>query len=370
MNSEAGNPALAASRLIRMGMGADGTRMALAIGNQASGAEGGAKGSTIMIPARHPWVLCLIGCSALLMGTALADAPPTAPTAEGREIPGPAADAPCTRCHDELETRPVLSIYQTPHGVRGDARTPTCQTCHGPSENHLKSKQVPPDVTFGRGKSAARAQDAACLSCHADAGRTHWEGGAHEANEVSCTGCHVVHAPVDPVLARASQAEVCFGCHREQRADSLKISTHPLEAGKVTCSDCHNPHGSSGPKLLKMNTVTETCYTCHAEKRGPFLWEHQPVTEDCTNCHAVHGSNFTPLLKSRPPFLCDECHDGPHNSPIPYGPGAAVGRPGAGPVPGDTDSRFGDQSAAGRACLNCHVMVHGSNSPSGAFLHR
>jgi len=27
-------------------------------------------------------------------------------------------------------------------------------------------------------------------------------------------------------------------------------------------------------------------------------------------------------------------------------------------------------SAAGRACMNCHVMVHGSNSPAGAFLHR
>jgi cytochrome c553 len=25
-------------------------------------------------------------------------------------------DAVCTRCHDETETRPVLSIYQTRHG--------------------------------------------------------------------------------------------------------------------------------------------------------------------------------------------------------------------------------------------------------------
>ncbi len=81
------------------------------------------------------------------------------------------------------------------------------------------------------------------------------------------------------------------------------------------------------------NTVTETCTTCHAEKRGPFLWEHQPVNEDCTNCHTPHGSNITPLLKSRPPFLCDECHDGPHNSQAPYGT-AVAGIQGGGALAG------------------------------------
>src|ERR1039457_1694677 len=40
-------------------------------------------------------------------------------------------DQVCTRCHDESETKPILSIYQTKHGVRGDPRTPMCQPCHG-----------------------------------------------------------------------------------------------------------------------------------------------------------------------------------------------------------------------------------------------
>ena len=172
---------------------------------------------------------------------------------------------------------------------------------------------------------------------------------------------------------RATQREVCFACHKDQRADEHKISTHPLEAGKIVCSDCHNPHGSAGPKLLKKATVVETCVTCHAEKRGPFLWEHQPVTEDCTNCHTPHGSNVTPLLKDRPPFLCDDCHDGPHNSQAPYG--AAIGglqSPSAGfAVSGSPSKAPGPSSSSnGRACMNCHVMVHGSNSPAGAFLHR
>jgi DmsE family decaheme c-type cytochrome len=297
-------------------------------------------------------------------------------------------DAVCTKCHDASEIKPVLAIYQTKHGVKGDSRTPSCQSCHGDSEDHVKNTagkatRNMPDVVFGtkRGSSGAyapsetKAQNAACLSCHnKDLKRTHWAGGAHQVGDVACASCHELHTAHDKVRDKQTQPEVCFACHKEQRADSIKFSHHPIGEGKVVCSDCHNPHGSAGPKLLKKNTVTETCYSCHAEKRGPFLWEHQPATEDCTTCHTPHGSNITPLLKSRPPFLCDECHNGPHNSTVPYGRGAAVGRPGAEFVQPDTpathDAGFGDRSAAGRACMNCHSMVHGSNSPSGAFLHR
>ena len=116
------------------------------------------------------------------------------------------------------------------------------------------------------------------------------------------------------MLTKATQPEVCFTCHKTQRAQTHRISTHPLDAGKMACSDCHNPHGSTGPKLLVKNSVNETCYTCHAEKRGPFLWEHQPVIDDCTNCHTPHGSTNAPLLKARPPWLCQECHSGDHGA--------------------------------------------------------
>ena len=61
-------------------------------------------------------------------------------------------DAVCTKCHDESENAPVLSIYQTKHGVKGDARTPTCTSCHGQSTSHLggdKGKGRPaPDMIY------------------------------------------------------------------------------------------------------------------------------------------------------------------------------------------------------------------------------
>jgi len=293
-------------------------------------------------------------------------------------------DALCTRCHDESETTPILSIYQTKHGVKGDARTPTCQSCHGASEKHLKGDpnvkgRAAPDIIFKKGAfplTDDKERAAQCLTCHKGGMRNQWDGGQHQNNGVACNDCHKVHQPADNVLSKKTQTEVCFTCHKEQRADSKKISHHPIGEAKVVCSDCHNPHGSAGPKLLKKNTVTETCYTCHAEKRGPFLWEHQPVTEDCTNCHSPHGSNITPLLKSRAPFLCDECHNGPHNSQSPFA-GVAAGIQGgftgktASTVPGTPSNVVNpSSSAAGRACMNCHVMVHGSNSPAGAFLHR
>ena len=295
-------------------------------------------------------------------------------------------DAVCTRCHDESEPTPILSIYQTKHGVKGDTRTPSCQSCHGESEKHLHGDpnvkgRAAPDIIFKKGTyevSDDKVRSAQCLNCHKGAARTSWEGSQHQNSQMACNNCHTIHASVDKVRDKKTQTEVCFTCHKEQRADTHKISTHPIDAGKVVCSDCHNPHGSVGSKLLKKNTVTETCFTCHAEKRGPFLWEHQPVTEDCTNCHTPHGSNITPLLKSRPPFLCQECHDGPHNSKSPAGPSASgyqggLGYNNAATVPGNGGTAanlYPSTQSTARGCMNCHAMVHGSNSPAGAFLHR
>jgi DmsE family decaheme c-type cytochrome len=282
------------------------------------------------------------------------------------EVKLPDRDKMCTACHNESWRTPVLSIYQTKHGVSGDSRTPACQSCHGASEGHLKQgPATSPDVMFKKGAFAAsddRVRSGQCLTCHKGTTRTRWDGSQHPNNQVACNDCHKVHAPADKVLAKKTQTEVCFSCHKEQRAASLKISTHPIQQGKVVCSDCHNPHGSQGPNMVKKNTIPETCWQCHAEKRGPFLFEHQPVVENCAYCHAPHGSNISPMMISRSPFLCQSCHDGTHAS------GSAI----AGAAAGNQGGFVGNPSAntTGRGCINCHAQIHGSNSPSGGYLQR
>ena len=289
-------------------------------------------------------------------------------------------DAKCTACHDEGDSPGVLRMGQTKHGTRADGRTPTCINCHGDSDRHIKSVRaggntavVPPDVVFGpKTKSTPAARNEACLNCHQqDAKRVFWSGSQHQARDVVCTSCHQMHTAHDRVRDKRTQPEVCFSCHKEQRALSNKPSHHPIPEGKMTCSNCHNPHGTAGIKLLVKDSVNSTCYTCHAEKRGPFLHSHQPVSDDCTNCHNPHGTTADYMLKTRPPFLCLGCHD-PSSHPGNL-PGLAAnvdmsknkaGTSLGATTPSDNINTSGVVGKTqGLACVNCHTDIHGSNNP-------
>lgn len=325
-------------------------------------------------------------CAFILGWSAAASAVAAAPAAEAKAALE--RDAVCTACHNESWPTPVLSIYQTRHGTKADPRTPSCQDCHGPSDAHRKSPANAVDVFFGAIKpaalhsdtwpkipSTAEARNAACLSCHENRvlSRTNWRGSQHESRGVACTNCHDIHTPNMKVLNKAAQAEVCYNCHKTERAQTRRISSHPLTPSaiggpaKMVCSDCHNPHGSTGPRLLVENSVNETCYICHAERRGPFLWEHGPVVDDCTNCHTPHGSSNPALLKARAPWLCQRCHaTAGHPSNAYSGADLPAGQPGANPL---ADPGKKPKILLG-ACLNCHSQIHGSNHPSGARLNR
>jgi DmsE family decaheme c-type cytochrome len=267
-------------------------------------------------------------------------------------------DAKCTRCHDEDNKVPVLPIGKTRHGVMADKRTPTCTSCHGDSDAHTKrvenEKDRPkPDRSYTR-HSTTPIQDRnqSCLECHQGGKRIHWSMSAHAARDVACTSCHDIHTRDDAVRSKTTQSEVCFTCHKEQRAQINRPSRHPIREGKVACSDCHNPHGSAGEKLLVRDNVNDTCYQCHMEKRGPFVRTHQPVQEDCSICHNPHGTTNPNLLKVRPPFLCQSCHEPTsHHSTVPVDG-----------MVGGVNPSTAQAVIMARGCVNCHTNIHGSNN--------
>ena len=299
---------------------------------------------------------CVVYLLALLAGPAAAQDKPAAKAADKPADKVLNGDAKCTACHDENDGN-VLLIGQTKHGTRADSRTPTCTSCHGESEAHLKkpaagSSRARPDLSFSKSsKASAEARSQTCLTCHQGGKRIHWQTGLHATRDVACTACHQVHAAQDRVRVKVEQGDVCFSCHTEIRQMVNRQSHHPVREGKVTCSDCHNAHGTAGEKSLVRDSVNDTCYVCHMEKRGPFVRTHQPVQENCALCHNPHGSVQDNLLKARGPFLCQQCHEPTSHR------GNVAGMTGT----GGTSSGIGITLA--RNCLNCHTNIHGTNNP-------
>lgn len=276
----------------------------------------------------------------------------------------------CKECH----LKSFGSFSETKMGrvflkaARNPGEAQGCETCHGPSKSHVDTggKIVGGLITFTKdSRTPVAERNDVCLKCHTKGARVFWEGSPHEASDIACTSCHTVMKDVthQHQLTKATVMDTCGSCHLRQVAQQQRNSHMPVREGKMTCTSCHNPHGTVTPALLRENSLNDTCYRCHAEKRGPFLWEHPPVLESCANCHDPHGSNHEKMLKLAKPRLCQQCHNEQRvHMSSPYGRDTAVGGTGQ---PTGTSQKF----MLGRSCSSCHPTVHGSNHPSGgAFI--
>lgn len=306
-------------------------------------------------PARLVATALTVLCLAVIGLAAAGSKPTPAPTAAatGAQTTGFVGDETCATCHDAQ----AKGIQQTLHGKAHDPRTPaakngqSCETCHGAGQKHVDSGKKE-DIRRFNVISAREASDA-CLSCHNKSSHAGWQGGMHDARNVSCVTCHSVHSPKSDKaqLKTITVTQTCESCHKQEAMKVKKQGHMPLNEGKMECTSCHSPHGSNNVRMLKVGmSVNEACASCHTEKRGPYLWEHAAGRENCTSCHDPHGSNNERMLVAKVPMLCQRCHVSSGHPPTIYD---------------KTQLTAGSNRMVGRGCVNCHSQIHGSNSPAG-----
>jgi len=260
----------------------------------------------------------------------------------------------CIGCHENKAKDNTL------HSKGADLRTPAggkgCESCHGPGSKHADDPENVKPIQFN--KVSATVASAQCTSCHTSGEHALWAGSKHEGRNVSCVTCHSVHSPKgEKQLKAESQVKLCATCHQAIVNKVNRFNHMPVREGSLSCSSCHNIHGSANVKLLRAGTnAVESCTSCHQEKRGPVLFEHAPVVNSCTTCHDPHGSSNDRMLVAKAPFLCQRCHVTSRHPPTIYD----------GFVQRNSSNA---NKITGRACMNCHQQIHGSNNPNGkAFL--
>jgi DmsE family decaheme c-type cytochrome len=262
----------------------------------------------------------------------------------------------CAACHEDV----VKGFARSSHGryfaADKNYAGSNCTSCHKDAKEHAESGGDKKPTSLRHG--AAAEANASCLSCHAGHKKQAlWDGSAHQLAGLKCASCHDVHKmhigtpeQAKTLPGATETTKKCLECHGTLRAALHQRSSHPMRDGQMECTSCHNPHGTAGEKLIDHGSVNELCYSCHQNMRGPFLWEHSPVREDCLTCHRPHGSNYPQMLQARVTQLCQSCHQqGRHQT-----------------VPGVPASIWNGN----KACLNCHMQIHGSNHPSGPLFQR
>ena len=277
-----------------------------------------------------------------LGGSALATDANTAAAAPVAAAGQYAGSDTCMTCHEDVYKK---QFERTPHFQTTKKGGRGCESCHGPGADHVAGGGDKAKIVRFTELSRADASKR-CLKCHADAQtHRHQAGSAHAGNDVGCLDCHSPHhAKTEQHLLAKSQPELCYACHAATRADFARPYRHRVNEGLVECSDCHDVHGTAGLRQVRASQGGDAvCYKCHADKQGPFVYEHMPVkTEGCTSCHTPHGSSNARFLRvSQVNLLCLQCHSYPGLGP-------------SGPAH--------NQSQKYQACTMCHAAIHGSNA--------
>jgi predicted CXXCH cytochrome family protein len=283
----------------------------------------------------------------------------------------------CSACHDAQ----FNSVSHTKHGMleglaAWKGKVVGCESCHGPGKAHVEGSGDITKIISFKNKNPKEISET-CLGCHAGKEEhNNFRRGEHWRNNVGCTSCHTAHGansensktgsttlisdvskqkPTEATdnMLKSSEPQLCIGCHTEVKAQFSKPFRHKVLEGTMKCSDCHNPHGGFELKQTKLSVGADSaCVKCHANKQGPFVFEHAPLkVEGCATCHSPHGSANPKMLKrNQVRQLCLECHSSITEQFAPDVPS----------FHNQTVSRY-------QNCTICHAAIHGSNTSSTFF---
>ncbi len=261
----------------------------------------------------------------------------------------------CLMCHDAYGE----SFSKTVHGranIAGEAPVVSCESCHGPGSKHTESGE-PADI-FNPGKANSYEQTETCNTCHEKLKGNF--GFSHLDIAGGCSDCHIVHSENEQLLVKQG-SDLCFGCHVEVRGVFSMPSHHPVLEDRLQCYDCHQVHGG-GAKFTSMDTERELCLSCHVDKQGPFVFEHDPVNEDCSICHNPHGSVADNLLIQADPFICMSCHPLHFHTSLDGVEEESSIR--LHPDRGGLFTKDGFKRSMLTKCTQCHTQIHGSDLPA------
>jgi DmsE family decaheme c-type cytochrome len=259
----------------------------------------------------------------------------------------------CRSCHEDMFRQWSRNAHAKGAVAHKGAGFEGCESCHGPGQAHVEGGGDKSQIFSFKDAKPKEATER-CLDCHAQA-QEHagFSRSKHARADVGCSDCHSVHTAKAEGLLKQESPQLCYSCHTDVKPQFARPFKHRVNEGLIACNDCHNPHGSNQPRQVRRSgSADAVCFTCHADKQGPFVFEHAPVkAEGCSSCHTPHGST-TPRMLNRPAvnLLCLECHSPSF---------AAVAPTPAGPAH--------NQNTRYQACTVCHSFIHGSNSSEVFF---